>query len=436
MKRYFHARVRCRFVTVLLLLTMALWVAPAWGQQRYNLDDGQWTAEATPDPTTPEGQLQRIRQMLAQRDVKEAQKWAEEWIKVYPNHPGQAEAHLLLGDAKVAQGNYYKSLFDYEIVVRQHAGTPEFLTALQREYDIAVLFTRRPKRVWRKFLGMRIVPAQEEGVELFIRIQERVPGSRLGEQASITLADYYYQDGEMYMASEAYDVFLLNYPNSARREWAMLRLIQANLARFKGPEFDPTGLLEASERLRLYQHEFPASAERIDADGLFTRIEESLAAKEYADARWYERRREAVSADYLYRRLINEYPATAAAERAIARLAVLQRSSALNLDPSLAPHNTDAQDQQMNQQETQVDSPGIGQTEMQEQGVIDPTLDQTEAEQRDRQIRQDREDAVKSDASAITETIQQEEAVDDEMSGVGTENLNDPAINPVLDPED
>lgn len=401
-------------------------------QQRFELDGDQWVAEKAPDPTTPEGQLQRIRKLLAQNSIDEAQKWAETWLKEYPNHPGQAEARLLLGDSKVAKGDYYESLFDYEIVIRQYPASPQFFTALQREFDIATLFTRRPNRVWRRFLGMRIIPGNDEGVELFIRIQERVPGSRLGERASLALGDYYYEEGNMFMASEAYDVFLLNYPNSENREWAMLRLIQANLARFKGPEFDPTGLLEAAERLKLFRSEFPAAADQIDADGLFTRIEESLAAKEYAVARWYERRNEPVSADYLYRRLINEYPRSSAAEQAIARLEVLQGETSLNLNPALAPRDTQQEIDVMNRQEQATDSPGVGQTIDQEKGIIDPTLDETEARLGNEAQRERERNRVIGDANAIEQDILQDEAVDDEMSGEGVENLNDPEINPTL----
>lgn len=426
-----------RFIACCLFaLAVGLSIESVTAQQRFELDGDDWVAEKAPDPTTPEGQLQRIRKLLAQNKVDEAKKWAETWIKEYPNHPGQAEAHLLLGDAKVANGDYYKALFDYENVIRHYPASPQFFTALQREFDIATLFTRRPNRVWRRFLGMRIIPGNDEGVELFIRIQERVPGSRLGERASLALGDYYYEEGNMFMASEAYDVFLLNYPNSKNREWAMLRLIQSNLARFKGPEFDPTGLLEAAERLKLFRSEFPAAADQIDADGLFARIEESLAAKEYEVARWYERRQEPVSADYLYRRLIDEYPRSSAAERAVARLEVLQGETSLDLNPSLAPRDTETQLEIMNRQSRSVDSPGVGQTIDQEMGVLDPSLDATEAQLRDAQQRENERNKIIGDANAIEQSILQGEAVDEEMSGEGVENLEDPAINPVLDPED
>lgn len=316
---------RCRagrLAYACLVLTAAMLLAPlpASAQERYQLEQGHWQPQPAPDPDSPEGKLQAIRKALAAEQASEAQDLAHQWIREYPNHPLLVEAYLLRGDAKTARRRYYEALFDYEQVIRFYPASEQFHTALEREYEIARLFIAGMNR---HFLGLRILPAKDEGEELLIRIQERAPGSELGERASLTLADYYYDEGQMTSAAEAYDLFLVNYPPSQRREWAMLRLIQANLARFKGPEFDSTGLIEAAQRLKTYQDEFPAAADRIGADALRVRINESLARKDYLTARWYERRGERVGAAHLYRRLVQDYPLTAAAKTAIERLEAL-----------------------------------------------------------------------------------------------------------------
>ena len=293
---------------------------PCQGQEVYELEDGQWLKERSVPPDSMEGKLQTARKLLAQDDPNQAMKLLNQWIKDYPNSPLQAEARLLLGDAKTQKRHYYRALFDYEFVIRAYPASEQFATALEREYEIARLFVNGMNR---RLLGMRILPAEGEGEELLIRIQERAPGSEIGEKASLELADYYYRAGEMINASDAYDLFLINYPNSVNREWAMLRLIQANLARFKGPQFDPTGLIDARTRLLQYQREYPAAAERIGADALIVRISQSMARKDLVTAMWYEQTKKNVSAAYLYRRLIEDHPESPAAEEAVMRLAAL-----------------------------------------------------------------------------------------------------------------
>ncbi len=302
------------------LLAVSLYgpIHVASGQEVYELtNDGQWDKTETYDPTTPEGELQRIRSRLAEDDPGQALKLVQNWLEDYPSHPRVAEARLLQGDAKVARRDYYNALYDYEVVIREYPSSPLFHTALEREYEIAQLFASGVKR---RFLGLEVLPAYGEAEEILIRIQERSPGSEIGERASLALADYYYDRGDMVSASEAYDLFLMNYPRSEYREKSMLRLIQANLARFQGPRHDPTGLIEASERLRVYQEEYPAAASDIDAEALQTRINHSMAAHDLATARWYDRNRTRVSAIYLFRRLIEDYPQSPAAREAINRL--------------------------------------------------------------------------------------------------------------------
>lgn len=304
--------------SALLLIAFAVIpVTHAAAQQRYELTDGQWQQLTPPDPDSPEGKLEAIRKLIAEGHGEKAEDLAADWIEANPNHAMLVEAYLLRGDARVSQKDYWNALYDYEAVIRLYPGSEQYQTALEREFEIARLYVNGLNR---KLLGMPILSAESDGEELLIRCQERAPGSEVGERASITLADYYFKTGDMYQASEAYDLFLINYPQSDQREWAMLRLIVSNLARFKGEEFDPTGLLEARQRLKDYFAQFPAAAELNEAQGWVFRIEESLALEDYAIARWYQKRGERVSAIYLYRRVIEQYPGTGASQQAIDRL--------------------------------------------------------------------------------------------------------------------
>lgn len=322
-------------LTTALLLCLTTSLA---AQERYRLDADSydWEKQTEFDPETPQGKLQIIRKTLAQGQAKEAQKLATEWIERYPNHPNLVEAYLLRGDALRARQHYYDALFDYEHVIRRYPASEHYLTALEREYEIARLFAGGTRRLlW----GMRLIKADAEAEELFILIQERAPGSDLGERANLALGDFYFERGRMNEAADAYDAFLTNYPQSRSRERAMLRLIQANLASFKGPKFDPTGLIDAGERIKMYRREFPAAAERIGADALLIRIEESLALKLLTSAQWYEQTDKPVSAIYMYRRTIRDYPQSAAAQQALARLQELGVSAteAADNDAEAAP---------------------------------------------------------------------------------------------------
>lgn len=309
-------------------VAMFAFVNSAHAQQKFVLEGEKWKQEAPLKPGTPEWKLQEIRRAIAEDRGEDAWDMADEWIDEYPNHPLLVEAYLRRGDAKVAYGNEYKALFDYEQVIRSYPGTEQFNTALEREFEIAKQYSP-PNARKRPFWGMRFVDATQEAEEIYIRIQERVPGSELGEKASMKLGDHFFDSGEMTKAAEAYSLFLVNYPRSSVRERAMLRAIQANLATFKGPEFDATGLIDAGERIRQYQIEYPAAAERMGAEALLVRIDESLGLKQYYDAKWYLTRGKDVSGVTMLRRVVKDHPQTAAARAAMEELAVMNEPPVL-----------------------------------------------------------------------------------------------------------
>ncbi|MEM7230149.1 MAG: outer membrane protein assembly factor BamD [Planctomycetota bacterium] len=309
------------------LVVALLIVLPATAQERFRLgDDDRWKIEETVDPNSPEGELAEAWKALADEQYGRAIDLADDWIDQYPQHPLFPEALLLRGDAHNARGDEFTALFDYEAIARLYPGSDVFVTALERELDIAKDYARGKKR---RALGFRVVDARSEAQELMIRIQERLPESRLGEEAHFELANFYFRARQMSLAVDAYDLFLLNYPMSEMASVARRRLIYAHLASFKGPEFDPSGLIEASTRINeLKQIEPAVDAE---ADALLVRIEESTAQKLFETARWYDRTGDPITAEYTLRRLVREHPQSIATGAALDKMPDLLR----RLPPSI-----------------------------------------------------------------------------------------------------
>jgi outer membrane assembly lipoprotein YfiO len=316
----------------------------AGGQEVFELSEQGFEKVQAPDPGTPEGELHAIRQAIAAGELKKAEELADAWIKARPNHPRLDEAFLLRGDAKSAQTEHYKALFDYEYLLRAFPASQFFDTALERELKIAEAFARGVKR---KLWGMRIIPAEGEAEEIFIRIQERSPGSKVAERAGIELADHYYRQSDMSSAAIAYELFQQNYPQSQWREYAMQRQILSNLATFKGPRYDATGLIEAKNRIADYQQSYPAAAEQLGAEAFNARIDETLATRDLLVAQWYDKKDQRISAVVMYKRVIRDHPGSAAAARALDRLRELapaEFASAPALSGSLPPVPTAAPD--------------------------------------------------------------------------------------------
>ena len=164
--------------------------------------DDRWENTSDEEMTLRKNQLLSARRAILEGNPQRGRDLASAFIDRYPNSPMRAEAYLIRGDALMAMGDEYEALFEFEEIARNYPNSPAFVTALEREFEIAQQYANGR---YRKLLSLfRIVPATDEAQELLIRIQERLPGSRLAEQAGMALADYYFRVRDLRMAAEAY----------------------------------------------------------------------------------------------------------------------------------------------------------------------------------------------------------------------------------------
>jgi tetratricopeptide (TPR) repeat protein len=292
--------------------------AAAHGQSKeFKLDEsGGFERTTIPEPGSDQAIIGQARELLANDKPAQARSILTTWIdaNAREENPYLAEAYLLRGDAITADGNEYKALYDYEAVVNEFPSSPEFVTALERELEIGLRYLGGLRR---RFLGIRIEDASSIGEELLVRVQERMPRSQLAETAAIELADYYYRIRDLEMAAEMYGIFLTNFPESEHRKKAMQRRIYSNIARFKGPRYNASPLIEAQYLVEGFAQTYPADAVSAGLnDALVARLDESLATQMLTTGQWYLKQGDGPSARMVLARLIREHPGTVASSRA------------------------------------------------------------------------------------------------------------------------
>lgn len=291
-------------------------------QQTLELTGDTWIdANGQPlrtDPVEPEDRavLDMARRQLAENNPSAALRTIRPWIDAneFLDNPGLPEALLIRGDALTATGREWNALYDYERILREFPASEFFLLANEREFEIAIRYLEGLRT---KFLGLRIINAEDIGVELLIRIQERMPGSALAERAAIRLGDHFYDKREITLAADMYDIYLRNFPNGPNRIKAEKRRIYTSLARFKGPRYDASSLIDARLNIEDFVRRYPIEAQRTGInEGLLARIDESQAAQMLDSAEWYLQTKNFPAARLTMQRLIIAHPLTFAAERA------------------------------------------------------------------------------------------------------------------------
>lgn len=303
-----------RYAIPIFGLLAALATSAASAQSTtYTLDEAGWAQVELDSPDEETRRIGEARRALAEGRPGAAKAILDDFIRQHETrqHALLPQAYRLRGDARVAMRNEFRALFDYEALIRSFPASEEMVVAVEREYEIARAYAAGKRK---KFWGMRIEPAGDVAVEIFIRTQERLPGSAIAEQASIALADFYFERRDWELATEAYDLYLLNYPQGPNSMKAQKRRIYAEIAGYGGPARDSRPLIEARERIRRFERLYPAEAQATGLnEALVERVDETLAQQMLATARWYMRVKDFPSARLTLRRLIAKYPTSDAA---------------------------------------------------------------------------------------------------------------------------
>jgi outer membrane protein assembly factor BamD (BamD/ComL family) len=310
-----HAAAR-RSARLLAAAVASLFAATATAQQQvYEITGSGLKQTKAPEPGSDEATIAQARRLTADGNPSQAIDLLDAWIETNETARNQwlPDAFLARGDAHLADDDEYKALVDYERITRDYAGSDLFVKALERELDIAKMYLGGLRK---KSLGLfRIDSGIPIAEEIIMRINERLPGSRLAERAMLMLADYYYDERDLRMAAESYDVFLTLFPRSEHRQKAMQRRVYANIAQFKGPRYDASGLVDAKFLVQRYQTQYPLDAERIGLDDTLTaRLDEQTARQLLEVAAWYERRGDPPSQRLTLQRLVLRHPQTGAAK--------------------------------------------------------------------------------------------------------------------------
>ena len=305
---------------------LILSVAPAWAQKKtWEYQNGQWPQieqgpiQAVSDPT-----IDRAEQYLSHGETKVARQILFQWEHVHKDSPVRDRCIFLIAQSYYDEDDRILAFYYLDEVMDEYPESRLFYPALEKQYQIADAYLSGHKR---RFLGMPILPADEEAVEMMYRIQQRSPGSALAEKAMLRTADYYYADRQYDYAADAYAYFVRNYPRSPSVPRARLRQAFALLAQFNDVKFDPTPIIDARAHILDIEQSYPKMADDENLPAVVQQIDTAFAEKLMSIADYFQRTGSLQGAAYYYEFLIDTYPSSPEANEARRRLAQLPASA-------------------------------------------------------------------------------------------------------------
>ena len=172
--------------------------------------------------------------------------------------PLVGEVRLLLGDALRARGELYPAAVEYETVARSYPDSPAWLDAVERCYEIAVIWSKQePNSCW-AFSRLRLDRRSRRTPDPGARTGSR---KHLGRAGGLCPDGVYFREENYRLTADMAAIVLENHPTTPQADLARRRIVDANRRLWKGPENDLSGLEEASSILSYFIAEDPVAAQ-------------------------------------------------------------------------------------------------------------------------------------------------------------------------------
>lgn len=294
----------------------------------FSPDEKEWVEQPPPSAGTPEGDLHDMRRLLRDGASRKALTATHRFEKKYGEHHALfPEVLLVRAEAHVRRGDLVKAHKLLKSFLERYGGMTVTTEAIRLEFVIAESFLAGAKR---KFLGLKIIHGTELALGILDDISTNYPDRPESLLAIKTKGDYFFRKGDFDLAEIEYARLAKDYSLSRYHRFALRRAADSTLASFRGIPYDDASLVEARERYTDYLNQYPDVAGRADENVnlILTDIAEKRAEKMLSIADWYARTDHLASAAFYLERTVRDFPDTAAAVEARARLDLLRGAAA------------------------------------------------------------------------------------------------------------
>jgi len=133
-----------------------------------------------------------------------------------------------------------------------------------------------------------------------------------------------------YEAEEAFNKVITNYPDSEWTEAAKFQIASCRASLSKSADYDQGATQEAKEKFEQFVEEHPDAVLSQDAEKNIEQLNEREVESNYNIGRFYERQKSYDAAYIYYNDIIEKYPNSSWAPKALERLQVLNKLSRKN----------------------------------------------------------------------------------------------------------
>jgi outer membrane protein assembly factor BamD (BamD/ComL family) len=247
----------------------------------------------------------------------------------WPDSPLEEDALFLKGESEFFSDQYPKAHDTYGGLLKKYSNTRHLDFVVYREFDLGRYWEQlhNAKPLWPVTpnvtdSGRPMFDTFGYAIQAYQRVREHDPTGPLADHSLMALGNAYFRRGQFEEAGYNYDLLRKQYPNSKHQMLAHVLELQAKMRVYQGTWYDGAPLNEAAkiadQALTQFGEKLGAERERVAQAR--AQIMEEKANREFSIAQYYDRRKEFRAARIYYQSVIDDFPGTAKAKEARARL--------------------------------------------------------------------------------------------------------------------
>jgi outer membrane protein assembly factor BamD (BamD/ComL family) len=240
--------------------------------------------------------------------------------KGYPELAGTDFEIFIDAEIYYCRAKITKAVRNYDKLLKEYPQSKFTDAALNREFAIATAYLAGKKKV---ILGFIRIKGYAEGIRIMEKIAERVGlDTQMGIDASVDVAENYEQRKKFNEAFLKWWEISLEWETGSVGRDALLGMARNKHAVYnkppehKRPFYDASCLNSAKSYYGRFKLLYPKDAREIGVDEILGGIDEQLAYKQLSIGRYYQKTGNIQSANLYYDMVVNDWPASKAAQQA------------------------------------------------------------------------------------------------------------------------
>lgn len=238
-------------------------------------------------------------------------------VRRFPRSDIASHAQYRSGQMYERTGDLQRAFAEYQTLVEKYPRSTDFEPALQAEYNIAKAYLDgKPVTVY----GVPTLPSMSKAQAMFEKIVRNAPYSRFAPLAQYGVGQALEKMGAVTPAINAYQQVVDRYPSSDVADSAMYQIGYVYFRASRQTGYDETSAVRAQEAFEDFLLKYPNSDKVAQARDNLRVLQGRKTEDFYSIARYYDKQKKYKAAYTYYNEVVQQQPDSQQAQRAKERM--------------------------------------------------------------------------------------------------------------------